>query len=145
MHYCNNCAVCDPAHASAVASRYKIKPQIGYKIKPQSDVCRFYGAVSYTLCATLWDPGSSINMITPAFADELSKRKGLLTLRWSYCDPVEVVHGSGEGCTAAAPAVRRLVADLVLCQCKGLLGSRRMLSFIFMKPAYLMSSCPVSC
>lgn len=79
----------------------------------ESDVCRFYGAVGYTLCATLWDPGSSINMITPAFADELSKRKGL---RWSYCDPVEVTHGSGEGCTSAAPAVRRIVADLVLCQ-----------------------------
>ena len=66
----------------------------------ESDVCRFYGAVGYTLCATLWDPGSSINMITPAFAAELSKRKGL---RWSYCDPVEVTHGSGEGCTSAAP------------------------------------------
>ena len=40
----------------------------------ERDVARFYGAVGDTLCATLWDPGSSINMITPAFADELSKR-----------------------------------------------------------------------
>ena len=31
----------------------------------EKGVMRFYGAVGNTLCATLWDPGSSINMITP--------------------------------------------------------------------------------
>ena len=34
----------------------------------EKGVMRFYGAVGGTLCATLWDPGSSINMITPEFA-----------------------------------------------------------------------------
>ena len=74
---------------------------------------RFYGDVGGTLCATLWDPGSSVNMITPEFAQELSRRKGL---RWRNCTPVEMVHGSGDGVTSAAPAVRCLHADLVLCQ-----------------------------
>jgi hypothetical protein len=43
----------------------------------EEGVMRFYGAVGNTLCSTLWDPGSSINMITPAFAEELAKRQGL--------------------------------------------------------------------
>ena len=77
---------------------------------------RFYGAVGNTLCATLWDPGSSINMITPAFADELSRRQGV---RWEFCTPRHIGHGSGDGVTSAPPAVRRLRADLVLCH-KGL-------------------------
>jgi hypothetical protein len=80
------------------------------------DVTRFYGAVGGTLCATLWDPGSSINMITPEFAQELSRRKGI---RWGYCEPVEIQHGSGDGVKSAPPAVRSLFADVVLC-CKGL-------------------------
>ena len=80
------------------------------------DVTRFYGAVGGTLCATLWDPGSSINMITPEFAQELSRRKGI---RWGHCEPVHIQHGSGDGVTAAPPAVRSLFADVVLC-CKGL-------------------------
>ena len=80
------------------------------------DVTRFYGAVGGTLCATLWDPGSSINMITPEFAQELSRRKGI---RWGYCEPIEIQHGSGNGIKSAPPAVRSLFADVVLC-CKGL-------------------------
>jgi hypothetical protein len=80
------------------------------------DVTRFYGAVGGTLCATLWDPGSSINMITPEFAQELSRRKGI---RWGFCEPVEIQHGSGDGVKSAPPAVRSLFADVVLC-CKGL-------------------------
>ena len=52
-------------------------------------------------------------MITPAFADELSRRQGL---RWEHCAPRHIGHGSGEGVTSAPPAVRRLRADLVLCQ-----------------------------
>jgi hypothetical protein len=82
----------------------------------EKGVMRFYGAVGNTLCATLWDPGSSINLITPAFAEELGRRQGL---RWEHCSPRQLSHGSGEGITSAPPAVRRLRADLVLCH-KGL-------------------------
>ena len=88
-------------------------------------VARFYGAVGYTLCATLWDPGSSINLITPAFADELVKRKGL---RWKYCEPFEIQHGSGDGCTSAAPAVKCIYADVVLCE-RGLTFKQKNVKF----------------
>ena len=86
---------------------------------------RFYGAVGNTLCATLWDPGSSINMITPAFAEELGRRQGL---RWEHCSPRYIGHGSGDGITSAPPAVRRLRADLVLCH-KGLTFVRKNVAF----------------
>ena len=79
----------------------------------EESIAQFYGAVGGVLCSTLWDPGSSINLITPEFAKELQQRG----LRWEYCTPVQVVHGVGEdgGVKAAAPAVRRLFATVVLC------------------------------
>ena len=86
---------------------------------------RFYGAVGNTLCSTLWDPGSSINLITPAFAEELSRRQGL---RWEFCSPRHIGHGSGDGVTSAPPAVRCLRADLVLCH-KGLTFVRKDVKF----------------
>ena len=86
---------------------------------------RFYGAVGNTLCATLWDPGSSINMITPAFAEELERRQGL---RWEHCSPRYIDHGSGDGITSAPPAVRRLHADLVLCT-RGLTFAQKNVAF----------------
>jgi transposase InsO family protein len=91
----------------------------------EKGVMRFYGAVGDTLCATLWDPGSSINMITPAFAEELRRRRGL---RWENCSPRYIGHGSGDGITSAPPAVRRLYADLVLCH-KGLTFVQKNVAF----------------
>jgi len=37
----------------------------------EEGVAQFYGAVGGVLCSTLWDPGSSVNLITPDFAEEL--------------------------------------------------------------------------
>ncbi len=64
-------------------------------------------------------------MITPAFAEELVHKQGL---RHEACTPRYLVHGSGEGVTSAAPAVRCLRADLVLC-CKGLTFVRKSVKF----------------
>ena len=80
-------------HTARTASAGGVAPEDLKDGRVERSVARFYGAVGYTLCATLWDPGSSINMVTPAFADELVKRKGL---RWKYCAPMEVQHGSGD-------------------------------------------------
>ena len=84
------------------------------ELPPLDDgVAQFYGAVGGTLCSTLWDPGSSVNLITPEFAKELSERG----VRWEYCEPCHIEHGSGEsgGVRSAAPAVRRVVANVILC------------------------------
>ena len=79
----------------------------------EDGVAQFYGAVGGTLCSTLWDPGSSVNLITPEFAKELSERG----VRWEYCTPCHIEHGSGEsgGVRSAAPAVRRVVTTVILC------------------------------
>ena len=79
----------------------------------EDGIAQFYGAVGGVLCSTLWDPGSSVNLITPEFAKELQQRG----LRWEYCKPMHIVHGVGEdgGVRAAAPAVRRIFATVVLC------------------------------
>ena len=79
----------------------------------EPDIAQFYGAVGGVLCSTLWDPGSSVNLITPEFAKELQQRG----VRWEYCEPMHVVHGTGEegGVRAAAPSVQRLRASVALC------------------------------
>ena len=83
----------------------------------EDGVAQFYGAVGNVLCSTLWDPGSSINLVTPEFARVL-QGKGV---PWEYCKPMQIDHGSGEegGVKSAAPAVRRIRTDVLLCE-KGL-------------------------
>ena len=49
-------------------------------------------------------------------------------MRYEKCAPQHLVHGSGEGVTSAAPAVRCLRADLVLC-CKGLTFVKKAVKF----------------
>jgi hypothetical protein len=80
----------------------------------EDGIAQYYGAVGGVLCSTLWDPGSSVNLITPEFAKELQQRG----IRWEPCEPLQIVHGSGEdgGVRAAAPSVRRVVASVVLCE-----------------------------
>jgi hypothetical protein len=75
--------------ANRVAAVFNLPEEL-----PQLDdgVAQFYGAVGGTLCSTLWDPGSSVNLITPEFAKELSERG----VRWEYCEPCHIEHGSGE-------------------------------------------------
>ena len=79
----------------------------------EDGVAQFYGAVGKVLCSTLWDPGSSINLITPEFASELVS-KGT---PWEYCEPIFIDHGSGEsgGVKSAAPCLKRLIAPVTIC------------------------------
>lgn len=83
----------------------------------EDGVAQFYGAVGNVLCSTLWDPGSSVNLVTPEFAKVLQGQG----VPWEYCKPMQIDHGSGEegGVKSAAPAVRRIRTDVLLCE-KGL-------------------------
>jgi hypothetical protein len=95
-------------------SRKAALPALPEELPPfEKDITQFYGAVGGVLCSTLWDPGSSVNLITPEFAKELEQRG----IRWEYCEPLHVVHGTGDkgGVRSAAPSVRRLKASVVLC------------------------------
>ena len=58
----------------------------------EDSIAQYYGAVGGVLCSTLWDPGSSVNLITPEFAKELQQRG----IRWKFCEPLQIIHGSGE-------------------------------------------------
>ena len=114
------------SHARANALRLLSVPsQHKWKGLDRS-IAQFYGAVGGVLCATLWDPGCSHNLITPEFAEVLAK-KGV---RWKACEPYHIQHGSGEdgGVRSAAPAVRCLKADILL-KHKGLTYVAKQASF----------------
>ena len=92
----------------------------------EDGVTQFYGAVGKVLCSTLWDPGSSVNLITPEFADELQSKGS----PWEYCKPLYIEHGSGEdgGVRSAAPCLKRLIAPVTICH-QGLTFTQEAVAF----------------
>ena len=55
--------------------RRAVLPALPEELPPlEKDSAQFYGAVGGVLCSTLWDPGSSVNLITPEFAKELQQQ-----------------------------------------------------------------------
>lgn len=83
-------------------------------------IAQHYGGICGVVCLTLWDTGSSHNLVTPEFAEELVRNWALL----QRCAPLTLQHGSGgdnEEDTArvvlsAAPATSYVMADVLLCQ-----------------------------
>jgi hypothetical protein len=66
------------ARAAAVFNRARrANDQALPKEFPQLEesIAQYYGAVGGVLCSTLWDPGSSVNLITPEFAKEIAKTR----------------------------------------------------------------------
>ena len=104
----------EKAAAAFSESRKVVVPALPEELPPlEAGITQFYGAVGGVLCSTLWNPVRSVNLITPEFAKEREQRG----IRWEYCEPLHVVHGTGDkgGVRSAAPPVRRLKASVVLC------------------------------
>jgi hypothetical protein len=77
-----------------------------------------YGGIGGVVCLTLWDTGSSHNLVTPEFAEELVRGGALLR----KCAPLTLQHGAGDDeedaarvVLSAAPATAYVIADVLLC------------------------------